>query len=91
MKKTVLIAAVAALATISTGASAAYVSNINSLAGDFAITGFKDLTPNSYSVSLTGLVGNGVLTAGPSNTYAVSVGPGSAGPSGTASSDFLNP
>ncbi len=90
MKKTALIAAAAALATISTGASAAYVSNINSLAGSFAITGFKDLTPNSYSVSLTGLVGNGVLTAGPSNTYAVSVGPGSAGPSGTASSDFLN-
>ena len=71
MKKTALIAAAAALATISTGASAAYVSNINSLAGSFAITGFKDLTPNSYSVSLTGLVGNGVLTAGPSNTYAL--------------------
>ena len=92
MKKTALIAAAAALATISTGASAAasYVSNIDALNGNFAITGFKDSTPNSYSVSLTGLTGSGVLTAGPSNSYTVSVGPGSAGPSGTASSDFLN-
>ena len=73
MKKTVLIAAVAALATISTGASAAYVSNINSLAGNFAIAGFNDLTPNSYSISLTDLRGGGTLTAGPSGNYAVSV------------------
>ena len=73
MKKTVLIAAVAALATISTGASAAYVSNINSLAGNFAIAGFNDLTPNSYSISLTNLRGGGTLTAGPSGNYAVSV------------------
>ena len=45
MKKTALIAAAAALATISTGASAAFVSNINSLKGDFLVEGFADGTP----------------------------------------------
>ena len=73
MKKTALIAAAAALATISTGASAAYVSNINSLVGNFAIAGFNDATPNTYTVSLTSLLGSGTLTAGPSGNYAVSV------------------
>ena len=77
MKKAVFIAAAAALATISTGASAAYVSNIDSLIGNFAISGFADGTPNSYSVSLTNLVGSGNLTAGPSGNYTVSVGAGS--------------
>jgi len=90
MKKTALIAATVALAGISTGASAAYVSNITALGGDFSITGFADLTPNTYSVSLTGLTGSGTLTAGPSGNYAVSVGPGAAGPVGSAGVDLLN-
>ncbi len=79
MKKTALIAAAAALATISTGASAAasYVSTIPVLGGNFSITGFNDTTPNSYNVSMTNLNGYGNLTAGPSNTYAVSIGAGS--------------
>lgn len=87
MKKTALIAAAAALATISTGASAAasYVSTIPALSGSFSITGFDDLTPNTYNVSMTNLNGFGTLTAGPSNSYAVSVGAGS-----TVGVDLLN-
>ena len=78
MKKTALIAAAAALATISTGASAAasYVSTIPALSGNFAITGFADGTPNTYNVSMTNLIGGGTLTAGPSNSYTVSIGAG---------------
>lgn len=78
MKKTALIAAAAALATISTGASAAasYVSSIPALSGNFAISGFADGTPNTYNVSMTNLIGGGNLTAGPSNSYAISIGAG---------------
>jgi len=88
MKKTALIAAAAALATISTGASAAFVSNINSLKGDFLVEGFADGTPGTYSVKLTSLLGSGNLSTGPSSTYAVSVGPGSAGPIGSGWVNF---
>lgn len=86
MKKTALIAATAALATLSTGASAAaYVSNIDALSGNFAISGFNDGSANTYSVSLTNLIGSGSFVTGPSGKYAVSVGPGAAGGSGSGS------
>ncbi len=97
MKKTAFFAAAAVLATISTGASAAYVSNIDFLTGSFAISGFKagdpvtnpDGLPNTYKITLSDLTGSGQLTAGPSGNYAVSIGPGAAGGSGSAGVDFF--
>lgn len=89
MKKYALLAATAALTAVSTGASAAYVSQINSLSGNFAITGFADGTPLTYGISLTDLSGNVSLTAAPSGNYTVSVGPGSIGPTGYAESTFF--
>lgn len=83
MKKIAMIAATASLAAVSTGASAAYVSTLD-FGGDFAITGFADGTPNTYSIALSALSGNVSLAAGPSGTYTVSVGPGAGGPTGTA-------
>ncbi len=83
MKKLALIAATASLAAVSTGASAAYVSTAN-MAGNFAITGFADGTPNTYNIALTNLSGGVSLAAGPSGAYTVSVGPGAAGATGTA-------
>ncbi|MFT3758287.1 PEP-CTERM sorting domain-containing protein [Thauera sp.] len=82
MKKTAFIAATAALATFSTGASAAYVSQVNSLTGNFGITGFNT-NPNEYRISFTGLRGGGVVNTGPSGNYEVSVGPGSLGSGAT--------
>jgi len=89
MKKYALLAATAALTAVSTGASAAYVSNVQSLAGNFAISGFADMTPLTYSVSLTDLVGSLSLTAAPSGDYTISVGPGSPGTTGVASATFF--
>lgn len=89
MKKYALLAATAALTAVSTGASAAYVSNVESLAGKFAIRGFADMTPLTYSVSLTDLVGSLSLTAAPSGDYTISVGPGSPGTTGVASATFF--
>ncbi len=88
MKKLALIAATASLAAVSTGASAAYVSTAN-LGGDFAITGFADGTPGTYQIALTNLSGALSLAAGPAGTYTVGVGPGSAGPTGTATATFF--
>jgi len=88
MKKYALIAATASLAAVSTGASAAYVSTAN-MAGDFAVTGFADGTPGTYKIALTNLSGSVSLAAGPAGTYTVSMGPGSAGPTGTASATFF--
>ena len=88
MKKLALIAATASLAAVSTGASAAYVSTAN-LGGDFAVTGFADTTPGTYQIALTNLSGALSLAAGPAGTYNVSVGPGSAGPTGTATATFF--
>ena len=88
MKKLALIAATASLAAVSTGASAAYVSTAN-LGGDFAITGFADGTPGTYQIALTNLSGALSLAAGPAGTYTVGIGPGSAGPTGTATATFF--
>ena len=88
MKKLALIAATASLAAVSTGASAAYVSTAN-MAGNFAVTGFADGTPGTYKIALTNLSGSVSLAAGPAGTYTVSMGPGSAGPTGTASATFF--
>ena len=63
MKKYALLAATAALTTVSTGASAAYVSQIDALSGKFAVSGFADGTPLTYQVSLTELTGSGALPA----------------------------
>ncbi|WP_288023167.1 PEP-CTERM sorting domain-containing protein [Thauera sp.] len=89
MKKYALLAATAALTAVSTGASAAYVSNVQSLAGDFAISGFADGTPLTYNVALTGLSGSLSLAAAPSGSYTVSVGPGLAGGTGYAEATFF--
>ncbi|HAG74253.1 MAG TPA: VPLPA-CTERM sorting domain-containing protein [Thauera sp.] len=89
MKKYALLAATAALTAVSTGASAAYVSNVQSLAGDFVIRGFADGTPLTYDVELTNLDGSLSLAAGPSGSYTVSVGPGLAGGTGYAEATFF--
>lgn len=89
MKKTAFIAATAALATFSAGASAAYVSQVNSLSGGFAISGFNDGTPNTYRINLTGLSGSGVVNVGPSGNYEISAGPGTLG--GSASVELTIP
>lgn len=89
MKKTAFIAATAALATFSAGASAAYVSQVNSLSGGFSIAGFADGSPNTYTVSLTGLSGSGVVNLGPSGSYEISAGPGTSG--GSASVELTVP
>lgn len=89
MKKYALLAATAALTAVSTGASAAYVSNLESLSGGFAITGFADGTPLTYSVSLTNLSGSLSLSAAPAGDYTVSVGPGLAGGTGYAEATFF--
>lgn len=90
MKKTSLIAATLLATGFSTAASAAYVSQIDSLSGKFAVTGFADGTPLTYQVKLTDLAGFGSLTAAPSGNYTVSVGPGSNGASGVASATFFS-
>ena len=89
MKKYALLAATAALTTVSTGASAAYVSQIDAHSGKFAVSGFADGTPLTYQDSHTELTGSGALTAAPSGNYTVSVGPGSNGPTGYAESTFF--
>lgn len=93
MKKYALLAATAALATVSTTASAAYVSEVQSLAGNFAITGFApdatDSNPLTYSLALTNLAGSLSLTVAPSGNYTISVGPGSSGPTGAAQATFF--
>lgn len=90
MTKYGVIPAVLLATGFSTAASAAYVSQIDSLSGKFAITGFADATPLTYQISLTGLTGSGSLAAAPSGDYTVSVGPGSNGPSGVASATFFS-
>ncbi len=84
-----------ALASFSVAAPAAVVMS-TTMAGSFAVTGFADGTPTSFSASYSGLSGSIDLTALPDGYYTVSASGGAtfvafAGPGGTMSIDVPTP
>lgn len=84
-----------ALATVCTASPAAVVMSSASMSGNFAITGFADGTPGTFSTAYSGLAGSVDLTALADGYYTVSARGGATfvafpGPGGTLDIDITS-